>query len=49
MNCSFGEGNGYKYCRPYCTTEFVECTFCPGYAVDESQATVTFTDCTWKK
>lgn len=48
VNCSFGEGSGYKYCRPYSNTEFVNCTFCPGYAVDETQATVTFTDCTWK-
>ena len=49
VNCSFGEGNGYKYCRPYSNTEFVGCTFCPGYAVDETRATVTFTDCTWEK
>lgn len=49
VNCSFGEGNGYKYCRPYSNTEFVNCTFCPGYAVDKTRATVTFTDCTWEK
>ena len=48
INCSFGEGSGYKYCRPYSDTEFVNCTFCPGYAVDESQAKVTFTDCIWE-
>ncbi len=48
VNCSFGEGNGYKYCRPYSKTEFVNCTFCPGYAVDQTQAEVTFTDCTWE-
>ena len=48
VNCSFGEGSGYKYCRPYSNTEFVNCTFCPGYTVDQSQATVTFTDCTWE-
>ena len=46
VNCSFGEGNGYKYCRPYSNTEFVNCTFCEGYAVDTTRATVTFTDCT---
>ena len=46
--CTFGEGSGYKYCRPYSNTEFVNCTFCPGYAVDETQATVTFTNCTWE-
>ena len=49
VNCYFGEGNGYKYCRPYSNTEFVECTFCPGYAVDKTRATVTFTDCTWEE
>ena len=45
VNCSFGEGSGYKYCRPYSDTEFVNCTFCEGYAVDTTRATVTFTDC----
>ena len=48
-NCSFGEGSGYKYCRPYGKTAFVNCTFCAGYTVDQSQTTeITFTDCTWK-
>ena len=49
INCNFGEGSGYKYCRPYSNTEFVNCTFCPGYAVDTTRATVTFTDCTWEE
>ena len=49
VNCSFGQGNGYKYCRPYSNTEFVGCTFCPGYTVDKTRATVTFTDCTWEE
>ena len=49
VNCYFGEGSGYKDCRPYSNTEFVECTFCPGYAVDTTCATVTFTDCTWEE
>ena len=48
VNCYFGEGNGYKYCRPYSNTEFVNCTFCAGYAVDQTRATVTFTDCIWE-
>ena len=48
-NCYFGEGSGYKFCRPYAPTEFVNCTFCPGYSVDETQAAVTFTDCTFEK
>ena len=49
INCSFGEGSGYKYCRPYSNTEFVNCTFCPGYAVDTTRATVTFTECTFEE
>ena len=49
VDCYFGAGNGYKYCRPYSNTEFVGCTFCPGYAVDTTRATVTFTDCTWEE
>ena len=49
VNCNFGEGSGYKYCRPYSNTEFVKCTFCPGYAVDTTRATVTFTECVWEE
>ena len=45
VNCNFGEGNGYKYCRPYCSTEFVGCTFSEGYTVDKTQTTVTFDGC----
>jgi hypothetical protein len=48
-NCYFGEGSGYKFCRPYAPTEFVNCTFCLGYSVDETQAKVTFTNCTFEK
>ena len=45
-NCSFGEGSGYKYCRPYGKTVFVGCTFCAGYTLDKSQTTdITLTDC----
>ena len=36
-NCSFGEGSGYKFCRPYGKTSFVNCTFCAGYTIDQSQ------------
>ena len=49
VDCYFGQGSGYKYCRPYSNTEFVRCTFCPGYAVDTTRATVTFTDCIWEE
>ena len=49
-NCSFGEGSGYKYCRPYGTTSFVNCTFCPGYNVDDSKTTaISYTNCTWEE
>lgn len=49
-NCSFGEGSGYKFCRPYGKTSFVNCTFCAGYTVDKSQTTeITFTDCTFEE
>ena len=45
-NCTFGEGSGYKYCRPYGKTSFVECTFCSGYTVDESNTNdITYTNC----
>ena len=44
-DCSFGEGNGYAYCRPYAPTEFVGCEFETGYTVDP-RAAVTFENCT---
>ena len=49
-NCSFGEGSGYKFCRPYGKTSFVNCTFCPGYTVDQSKTSeITFTGCTFEE
>ena len=49
-NCSFGEGSGYKYGRPYGKTSYVNCTFCAGYTLDQSQTTeLTFTNCTWEE
>ena len=49
-NCSFGEGSGYKFCRPYGKTSFVNCTFCPGYSVDKSKTTeITFENCTFEE
>ena len=44
-NCSFGEGNGYAYCRPYASTEFVGCDFEEGFEVDP-RAAITFENCT---
>ena len=44
-NCTFAEGSGYKYCRPYAATEFVNCNFVAGYTMDP-QAAVTLEGCT---
>lgn len=44
-NCTFGEGSGYAYCRPYAPTAFVGCTFEEGFEMD-ARATVTFENCT---
>lgn len=43
--CSFGEGKGYAFCRPYAATEFVNCDFAAGYEID-ALAAVTFENCT---
>ena len=49
-NCSFGEGSGYAYCRPYGTTKFVDCTFRPGYTIDKSETNdITFENCTFEE
>ena len=45
VDCSFGEGNGYAFCRPYAPTEFVGCEFEAGFLVDP-RAAVTFENCT---
>ena len=45
VNCNFGKGNGYAFCRPYAPTEFVGCAFEAGYKVDPVAA-VTFENCT---
>ena len=49
INCNFGEGNGYAYCRPYAPTEFIGCTFSEGYTVDDTRTTVTFENCNYNK
>lgn len=49
-DCSFGEGSGYAYCRPYGKTAFVNCTFSAGYSIDKSKTTeLTFTNCTFEE
>lgn len=44
-NCSFGEGSGYAYCRPYAPTAFVGCDFETDFKIDP-RAAVTFENCT---
>ena len=44
-SCSFGEGSGYAYCRPYAPTEFIGCAFEAGFQIDP-RASVTFENCT---
>ena len=49
-NCSFGEGSGYAFCRPYGKTAFDKCTFSAGYNIDKTKTTeITFTDCIWEE
>ena len=45
IDCYFGEGNGYAYCRPYAPTTFVGCEFEAGYQMD-ARAAVIFENCT---
>ncbi len=45
VDCDFGEGNGYAYCRPYAPTTFVGCDFEAGFEMD-TRAAVTFENCT---
>ncbi len=44
VDCSFGEGNGYAFCRPYAATTFVNCNFEAGFLMDP-RAEVTFENC----
>ena len=45
VDCSFGEGKGYSYMRPYAPPTFVGCEFEAGYTLDP-RADVTFENCT---
>ena len=44
--CSFGEGQGYAFCRPYAPTAFKDCAFEAGFELDAAYAAVTFENCT---
>jgi hypothetical protein len=44
VDCSFGEGNGYAFCRPYAQTTFENCNFEAGFQMDP-RAAVTLINC----
>ena len=45
-NCSFGEGSGYAFCRPYNDCEFVNCVFEVGYGFDSTRGCeIVFENC----
>ena len=44
-NCTFGEGAGYNFSRPYAPTTYVNCNFESGHRMD-ARAAVTFENCT---
>ena len=47
-NCSFGEGNGYAFCRPYNACVFENCEFSTDMEFDtEYQADIVFKNCTY--
>ena len=45
-DCTFGEGSGYAFCRPYNATTFTGCEFAAGYKIDP-RAAVVFENCTF--
>lgn len=45
VGCTFSEGSGYAFCRPYAPTEFVGCVFEAGFQLD-ARNVVTFENCT---
>ena len=44
IDCNFGEGSGYAFCRPYAPTTFTDCEFEKGFQLD-ARATCTFINC----
>lgn len=50
-NCSFGEGNGYAFCRPYASSTFENCKFEEGYRFDTdaygNKPALVFKNCTY--
>jgi len=48
--CTFGEGSGYAFCRPYQATTFVNCAFAEGYKLDTAATAddrLVFNECTY--
>lgn len=46
INCEFGEGSGYAFCRPYNeVTTFENCEFSEGYKFDTTQCDSNFINC----
>ncbi|MBE7047324.1 MAG: hypothetical protein E7396_07920 [Ruminococcaceae bacterium] len=46
--CTFSEGNGYAFCRPYNkVATFTNCDFDEGYEFDATRTTNEFNDCTY--
>ncbi len=45
FDCTFSEGSGYAFCRPYAGTDFIGCEFEAGFEMDP-RAAVSFKNCT---
>ena len=46
INCTFGEGSGYAFCRPYNDATFTNCVFEEGFEFDTSRADkIVFINC----
>lgn len=47
-NCTFGEGSGYAFCRPYGPTVYENCEFSTDMEFDATrQASLVFKNCTY--
>ena len=45
-DCTFGEGNGYAFCRPYNVSVFENCVFEEGFEFDTTSASsIVFKNC----
>ncbi|MBQ8360093.1 MAG: hypothetical protein IJX37_09380 [Oscillospiraceae bacterium] len=46
VDCSFGEGSGYQFMRPYAESTFTNCVFEEGFEFDTSKTSdITFINC----